>query len=54
MAKSKHDVLQGTLDLLVLKSLQRGPMHGYGIASHIERISNELLRAGVGRLLRLA
>ena len=44
MAKSKNDVLQGTLDLLVLKTLQRGPLHGYGIASHIARISDELLR----------
>jgi PadR family transcriptional regulator PadR len=50
LAKSKNDVLQGTLDLLVLKTLQRGPMHGYGIASHIERISNELLRVEEGSL----
>lgn len=50
MPKSKTDVLQGTLDLLVLKTLQAGPMHGYGIASHIERISNELLRVEEGSL----
>jgi PadR family transcriptional regulator PadR len=50
LGKGKNDVLQGTLDLLVLKTLQRGPMHGYGIASHIERISNELLRVEEGSL----
>ena len=31
------ELLQGTLDLLILKSLQSGPMHGYGIAVHIEQ-----------------
>ena len=50
MAKSKGDILQGTLDLLILKTLGYGPMHGYGIASHIERISDELLRVEEGSL----
>jgi PadR family transcriptional regulator PadR len=50
MAKAKGDVLQGTLDLLILKTLRNGPMHGYGIASHIERISDELLRVEEGSL----
>jgi PadR family transcriptional regulator PadR len=50
MAKPKSDVLQGTLDLLILKTLENGPMHGYGIASHIERISDELLRVEEGSL----
>ena len=50
MAKNKNDVLQGTLDLLVLKTLAGGQMHGYGIASHIERISDELLRVEEGSL----
>jgi transcriptional regulator len=50
MAKSKTDVLQGTLDLLILKTLQAGPMHGYGIASRIEQISEELLRVEEGSL----
>ena len=50
MAKPKSDVLQGTLDLLILKTLENGPMHGYGIASHIERISEELLRVEEGSL----
>jgi PadR family transcriptional regulator PadR len=50
MGKPKSDVLQGTLDLLILKTLANGPMHGYGIASHIERISEELLRVEEGSL----
>ena len=50
MPKPKTDVLQGTLDLLVLKVLEKGPMHGYGIASHIARISDELLRVEEGSL----
>jgi PadR family transcriptional regulator PadR len=50
MAKTKRDVLQGTLDLLILLTLQCGPMHGYGIASNIERISDELLRVEEGSL----
>ena len=50
MAKPKNDVLQGTLDLLILKTLRSGPMHGYGIASRIERISEELLRVEEGSL----
>jgi transcriptional regulator len=50
MSKPKNDVLQGTLDLLILKTLQAGPRHGYGIASHIERISDELLRVEEGSL----
>ena len=50
MRKAKSDVLQGTLDLLILKTLENGPKHGYGIASHIERISEELLRVEEGSL----
>jgi transcriptional regulator len=50
MAKPKNDVLQGTLDLLILKILEKEPMHGYGIASRIERISDELLRVEEGSL----
>jgi transcriptional regulator len=50
MAKPKNDVLQGTLALLILKTLQKGPMHGYGIASDIERISEEILRVEEGSL----
>jgi len=48
--KKKPDALQGTLDLLVLKTLSRGPQHGYGIASHIEAVSDDVLRVEEGSL----
>ena len=38
-------VLQGTIELLVLKRLSQGPMHGYGIASWIETATDDVLRA---------
>ena len=50
MSKANNDVLQGTLDLLVLKTLMRGPMHGYGIAVHIQQVSDEVLRVEEGSL----
>lgn len=50
MAQAKNDVLSGTLALLVLKTLARGPMHGYGITLHIQRVSNEVLRVEEGSL----
>ena len=50
MAKPQNDVLQGTLALLVLKSLVRGPMHGYGITLHIQLISKDVLRVEEGSL----
>jgi PadR family transcriptional regulator PadR len=50
MGKSNSDVLQGTLDLLVLKTLARGPMHGFGIAVHIQQVSDEVLRVEEGSL----
>jgi PadR family transcriptional regulator, regulatory protein PadR len=50
MAKSKNDALQGSLGLLVLKSLQQGAMHGWGITLHIEQISNSVLRVEEGSL----
>ena len=46
----KTDILQGTLTLLVLKTLARGAMHGYGITLHIQRVSNEVLRVEEGSL----
>jgi PadR family transcriptional regulator, regulatory protein PadR len=46
---AKND-LQGTLDLLVLKTLVAGPLHGYGIVLHIQRASEELLRVEEGSL----
>jgi PadR family transcriptional regulator, regulatory protein PadR len=51
MGKHPNDRLQGTLDLLVLKSLaSRGPMHGYGITLHIKSIAGESLRMEEGSL----
>jgi PadR family transcriptional regulator, regulatory protein PadR len=44
------DALQGTLDLLVLRVLSRGPHHGYGIAADIEAIFGDLLRVEEGTL----
>jgi PadR family transcriptional regulator, regulatory protein PadR len=48
--KTRNDNLQGSLVLLVLKSLEQGPMHGWGITLHIERISNNILRVEEGSL----
>ena len=50
MTRTKGDNLQGALALLVLKSLEQGPMHGWGITLHIQRISNEVLRVEEGSL----
>ena len=50
MPKTRKDVLQGTLDLLVLRTLARGPMHGYAITTHIARVSDDLLRVEEGSL----
>lgn len=50
MVRSKSDNLQGALALLVLKSLERGPMHGWGITLHIEQISKEVLQVEEGSL----
>ena len=46
----KPDALQGTLDLLVLKTLSRGPHHGYGIAADIQSISDDILRVEEGSI----
>lgn len=48
--RKKVDVLQGTLDLLVLKVLSLGPQHGYGVASQIAGISGDALRVEEGSL----
>jgi PadR family transcriptional regulator PadR len=49
--KPKADVLQGTLDLLVLKTLDTmGPLHGYGISQRIQQISEDLLQLNQGTL----
>jgi PadR family transcriptional regulator, regulatory protein PadR len=44
------DLLPGTLDMLILKTVSRGPNHGYGIAQHIQRISLDALHVGEGSL----
>lgn len=42
--------MPGTLDMLILKSVSRGPMHGYSIAQHIQQASQEVLRVEEGAL----
>src|SRR6266480_3782350 len=44
------DLLPGTLDLLILKTLVAGPMHGYGIAQHLKEISADVLDVGESSL----
>jgi transcriptional regulator len=51
VGENKSDVLQGTLDLMVLKTLESmGPQHGYGIARRIEQMSNDSLRLNQGTI----
>jgi transcriptional regulator len=50
MPLRKNDILQGTLAMLVLKTLQQRPLHGWGITLHIQRISKEALRVEEGSL----
>ena len=50
MGKTKNDILQGTLALLVLRTLAREPMHGYGITLRIQQFSKEMLRVEEGSL----
>src|SRR2546423_1652869 len=48
--REKKDVLQGTLDLLILKTLALGPQHGYGIAQRIEQITGGVFKVTPGSL----
>jgi transcriptional regulator len=50
VAAERGDLLQGTLDMLVLKALQLEPMHGWGITERIEQWSESVLRPGQGTL----
>jgi PadR family transcriptional regulator, regulatory protein PadR len=50
MATTKSELLQGTLDLLILKTLTAGPMHGYAIVQRIQQRSNEVLVVEEGSL----
>jgi len=46
----KQDLLPGTLDMLILKTLSTGVMHGYGVAQHIRTVSGEVLQVEEGSL----
>jgi PadR family transcriptional regulator PadR len=48
--RSEGTLVQGTLDMLILKTLSRGAMHGYGISQSIQQISDEVLRVEEGSL----
>jgi transcriptional regulator len=50
MPAANADVLQGTLDLLVLKALSLEPMHGWGVAMRIQQISRDVLQVNQGSL----
>lgn len=50
MDKANVDLLQGTLDLLILKTVALEPMHGYGISLRIQQISKDVLRVQQGSL----
>jgi PadR family transcriptional regulator PadR len=50
MAPTKSDLPQGTLDLLILKVIALGPIHGYAIAQRIQQISRDVLRVQQGSL----
>jgi PadR family transcriptional regulator PadR len=50
MAPDKSDLLQGTLDMLILKIVALGPVHGYGISLRIRQISKEVLQVQQGSL----
>jgi PadR family transcriptional regulator PadR len=50
MPSEKSDLLQGTLDMLILKIVALGPVHGYGISQRIRQISKEVLQVQQGSL----
>lgn len=51
MGQFSTDVIQGTLDMLILKTLSLAPLHGYGIARRIEQVSQEVFKVNPGSLL---
>jgi PadR family transcriptional regulator PadR len=51
MAPPNTDVIQGTLDLLILKTLSLEPMHGFGIARRVEQVSRGVFKVNPGSLL---
>ena len=50
MDKEKSDLLQGTLDMLILKALQLEPMHGFGLSVRLRQMSQELFQVEMGSL----
>jgi len=50
MKEKTGEVVQGTLDMLIMKTLALEPMHGYGIAQRIEQISKGVFRVNAGSL----
>jgi transcriptional regulator len=50
MPVESNDVLQGTLDMLILKALSLEPMHGWGVAQRIQQISRDVLQVNQGSL----
>ncbi len=50
MKTPKQDLLQGTLDLLILKTLSLGPQHGWGVAQRIQQMSRDVLEVNQGSL----
>ncbi len=50
MTKSRADLLHGTLDHLILRTLSHGSMHGWAIAKHIGQVSGDVLKVGQGSL----
>ncbi len=51
MNQFNTDIIQGTLDMLILKTLSLAPLHGYGIANRIEQVSGEVFKVNPGSLL---
>lgn len=51
MPRESTDVIQGTLDLLILKTLSLAPMHGFGIARRVEQVSRGVFKVNPGSLL---
>jgi PadR family transcriptional regulator, regulatory protein PadR len=49
-SRNDLDLLQGTLDVLILKTLSPGPMHGWGISQRIQQVSEDVLRVNQGSL----
>jgi len=50
LTNTPSDLLPGTLELLILKALARGPLHGYGVVEHLRRSSDDVLHVGESAL----